>query len=154
MALGFDRPDFMDWRVNVRSDGRALLVLMLFSEVGQEDAPTRLRLGSHRSVARRLLPRGLGGMSLRELAEDGFEETAGCEEVLATGPAGTAWLCHPFLVHAAQPHRGRRPRLMAQQTLAAARPFDPALPPSPVQQAIREGCGLSLDVSPQLPSPG
>ena len=36
------------------------------------------------------------------------------------GPAGTAWLCHPFLVHAAQPHRGRVPRLMAQQTLAPA----------------------------------
>ena len=148
MALGFDQPDFMDWRVNVRSDGRALLVLMLFSEVGEDDAPTRLRLGSHKAVARGLLPHGLGGLSLRDLAADGFEETAGGKEVLATGPAGTAWLCHPFLVHSAQPHRGRRPRLMAQQTLAPAHPFDSALPPSPVQQAIREACGLSFGVDP------
>ncbi len=39
---------------------------------------------------------------------------ADCEVALATGEAGTVYLCHPFLVHAAQIHRGKRPRFMAQ----------------------------------------
>ena len=33
------------------------------------------------------------------------------------GDAGTVYLCHPFLVHAAQPHRGVRPRFLAQPPL-------------------------------------
>jgi hypothetical protein len=35
---------------------------------------------------------------------------------LATGRAGDVYLCHPFLVHAAQRHRARRhgPRFVAQ----------------------------------------
>jgi hypothetical protein len=32
-------------------------------------------------------------------------------------------LCHPFLVHAAQPHHGTRPRFMAQPPLLPAVPF-------------------------------
>jgi hypothetical protein len=76
------------------------------------------------------------------LAADGFADTAGCRETPATGPAGTVYLCHPFLVHAAQPHRGREPRFLAQPPLLPAGGFDPQLPPSPVQIAIRKACGL------------
>jgi hypothetical protein len=36
---------------------------------------------------------------------------------LATGLPGDVYLCHPFLVHAAQPHHGTRPRFMAQPPL-------------------------------------
>ena len=46
-----------------------------------------------------------------------FAETGGCDQALAIGPAGTVYLCHPFLVHAAQPHRGSQPRFMAQPPL-------------------------------------
>lgn len=35
-----------------------------------------------------------------------LESTARQEETPATGTAGTGYLCHPFLVHAAQQHRG------------------------------------------------
>ncbi|MDF3856529.1 phytanoyl-CoA dioxygenase, partial [Paracoccus pantotrophus] len=70
--------------------------------------------------------------------------TETCPEVLATGAAGTVYLCHPFLVHAAQPHRGTRPRFMAQPPLLPKGEFDPALPPSPVQIAIRRACGLAF----------
>ncbi|MBF9035405.1 phytanoyl-CoA dioxygenase [Rhodobacterales bacterium HKCCE2091] len=136
--------DYMDWRANVTSRGRALLMLVLFSDTGPEDAPTRLRAGSHRIVARELLPHGEDGVSLRALAADGFATSASCTEIEATGAAGTVWLCHPFLVHAAQRHRGRRPRFMAQPALLPAGPFDPGLPPSPVQVAIREACGLAM----------
>ena len=34
-SFGYDHPDFMAWRVNVRSRGRALLMLFLFSDVGE-----------------------------------------------------------------------------------------------------------------------
>ena len=57
---------------------------------------------------------------------------------------GTVYLCHPFLVHAAQPHRGTEPRFMAQPPLLPPGEFDPALPPSPVQIAIRKACGLTV----------
>ena len=144
MSFGIDNPDFMQWRINVTSRGRALLMLFLFSDVGADDAPTRIRTGSHQIIARHLLPRGPEGMTLGELAEDSFGETETCEEVLATGRAGTVFLCHPFIVHAAQPHRGTQPRFMAQPPLLPKGEFDPSLPPSPVQIAIRQACGLKF----------
>ena len=39
--------DFMSWRANIHSKGRALLMLFLFSDVSEQDAPTRIRVGSH-----------------------------------------------------------------------------------------------------------
>ncbi|PWK56131.1 hypothetical protein [Silicimonas algicola] len=109
-------------------------MLFLLSDTGPDDALTRPRLGSHRIVARELASRGGEGMTLGELSADGYVSTADCEEVAATGAAGTVWLCHPFIVHAAQALRGRRPRFMAQPPLLPRGPQDPA---SPVQTAIR-----------------
>jgi hypothetical protein len=116
-SFGHEHPDFLSWRVNARSRGRALLMLFLFSDVTEQDAPTRIRVGSHLDMARILEPAGEAGLSLRELAANGFTETAHCAEVLATGDAGTVYLCHPFLVHAGQIHRGSQPRFMAQPPL-------------------------------------
>ena len=139
-----DSPDFMEWRANIMSSGRALLMLFLFSDVGPDDAPTRIRKGSHLAIARELLPYGRAGATLRQLSVDNYASTDGCRVELATGEAGTVYLCHPFLVHAAQPHRGRQPRFMAQPPLLPRGEFDPALPPSPVQIAIRQACGLTF----------
>ncbi|KKC36510.1 phytanoyl-CoA dioxygenase [Devosia epidermidihirudinis] len=141
-SFGTDNPDFMQWRVNVKSSGRALLMLFLFSDVGELDAPTMIRKGSHGAIAKQLLPAGVDGLTLSELAADGFASTADCEEVLATGEAGTVYLCHPFLVHSAQPHRGSKPRFMAQPPLLPKGEFDPSLPPSAVQVAIRRAIGM------------
>jgi hypothetical protein len=143
VSYGYEDPDFLNWRANVRSKGRALLMLFLFSDVGDADAPTRIRLGSHRDIARALAPAGDAGLSLRELAADGFAGTAHCPEALATGGAGTVYLCHPFLVHAAQPHRGTRPRFMAQPPLLPASPdgLDIAHGDAPVERAIRLALG-------------
>jgi hypothetical protein len=129
--------------VNVTSRGRALLMLFLFSDVGEDDAPTRIRVGSHREVARLLEPEGEVGLSFMELAGR-RHTTEGCPVAFATGEAGTVYLCHPFLVHAAQPHRGTRPRFMAQPPLFPKQPFqlhreDGA--GSPVERAIRLGLG-------------
>jgi hypothetical protein len=136
--------DFLDWRANVTSRGRALLMLFLFSDVSEGDAPTRIRAGSHLDIARRLAPGGDDGLSLRELAENGFAESAARSEVLATGEAGTVYLCHPFLVHAAQPHRGTRARFLAQPPLLPREPLRLERDHgaySPIEQAIRMALG-------------
>jgi len=131
-----EKNDFSSWRVNVTSRGRALLMLFLFSDVGELDAPTRIRAGSHADVARLLAPAGEAGMSHLALERIGADRT----EVLATGEAGTVYLCHPFLIHAAQRHRGSAPRFVAQPPLHPSEPFrlDRAdADYSPVEIAIR-----------------
>ena len=129
------------WRINVNSKGRALLMLFLFSDVGEDDAPTRIRVGSHLDIPRLLEPAGEEGLSFMELAER-FGVTENRPVELATGEAGTVYLCHPFLVHAAQPIRGNRPRFLAQPPLYPAEPFQLHRPDgnySPVEIAIRQG---------------
>ncbi len=143
MSFG-DSADFTEWRANVKSSGRALLMLFLFSDVGSDDAPTKIRKASHGTIARELLPYGDAGVTLRQLSANGYTSTADCDVELATGAAGTVYLCHPFIVHAAQPHRGKQPRFMAQPPLLPRGEFDPALPPSPVQIAIRQACKLTF----------
>jgi hypothetical protein len=122
VSFGTESPDFLSWCANVHSKGRALLMLFLFSDVGEDDAPTRIRIGSHTDIARQLAPAGDAGLTLGELAADGFASSAHRPLTAATGEAGTAYLCHPFLVHAAQPHHGRHPRFLAQPPLL---PVDP-----------------------------
>ncbi|WP_206376816.1 phytanoyl-CoA dioxygenase family protein [Sphingomonas sp. G-3-2-10] len=139
VSFGYEHPDFMEWRANVSSKGRALLMLFLFSDVGADDAPTRIRVGSHFDIARQLAPAGDAGLTLRELAADGFAGSAHRREELALGKAGTVYLCHPFLVHAAQRHRGTTPRFMAQPPLMPREPVSLCRPDgdySPVEQAI------------------
>jgi len=139
VSFGYEQPDFLTWRANVDSKGRALLMLFLFSDVGEDDAPTRIRVGSHLDVARVLAPAGEDGLSLGALAANGFVESAGRPEVRAIGEAGTVYLCHPFLVHAAQPHRGRTPRFLAQPPLLPRDPrgLDRLRGTAPVERAIR-----------------
>jgi hypothetical protein len=134
-----DASNYLSWRVNLVSRGRALLMLFLFSDVGPADAPTRIRVGSHMEVARRLEPAGDEGLSIMEVTT-----TGDYEEALATGAAGTVYLCHPFLMHAAQSNRGTTPRFMAQPPLIPAEPMrldreDGAY--SPVEIAIRRAIG-------------
>lgn len=144
-SFEIENPDFMSWRVNFRSKGRALLLLFLFSDVDEKDAPTRIRVGSHLDIAKILKPAGEEGMSLGELVAE-FDKTAHCDEAYAVGPAGTVYLCHPFLVHAAQKHRGSQPKFMAQPPLLPSVPFEienDKFPHNPVEEAIRRGIGLA-----------
>jgi hypothetical protein len=141
---GADVTDYFTWRVNVRSRGRALLMLFLFSDVGEQDAPTRVRIGSHLDVARQLQPFGDAGVPFADIDTGPDGPSATRPVTLATGPAGTVYLCHPFLVHAAQPHHGAVPRFMAQPPLLPAAPLeldraDGAY--SPVEIAIRLALG-------------
>ncbi len=101
----------MEWRANVHRKGRALLMLFLFSDVGIHD------------TARQLAPAKEAGLTLRELASDGFAGSAHRLEQLATGPAGKVYLCHPFLVHSAYKDYGKQPRFIAQPPLLPREPI-------------------------------
>lgn len=104
-------------RVDLRSRGRALLMLFLFSDVGVDDAPTLIRVGSHLAVPPFLRDAGPEGRAWAEVCADVVPATEGCPVVAATGRIGDVFLCHPFLVHSAQAHRGRVPRFLAQPPL-------------------------------------
>lgn len=139
-----DPGDYMTWRANVESRDRALLMFFLLSDVGKNDAPTRLRVGSHLDMARVLEPEGEDGLDARELARRAEGASAHRPIVHATGSAGDVYLCHPFLVHAGQPHLGKEPRFLGQPKLSPAKPLrldraDGAF--SPVETAIRQGLG-------------
>lgn len=138
---GANPSDYFGWRINLTSRGRGLLMLFLFSDVGELDAPTRIRVGSHLDVVPLLASAGEQGLSFMELAArlDALPER---EEMLATGDAGTVYLCHPFIAHAAQPHRGKEPRFLAQPPLLLKEALvleraDGVY--SPVEQAVRLG---------------
>jgi hypothetical protein len=66
-----DPNEYLGRRATVTSKDRALVMLFLFSDVGEADAPTHVRAGSHAEVARVLAPAGEDGMTLRELATNG-----------------------------------------------------------------------------------
>jgi hypothetical protein len=131
---GDDPNDFFSYRANVHSRGRAALLLMLFSDVSPDDAPTRIRVGSHREVARVLAPHGERGLSFMELAAQLPDRG---DVALATGEAGTIYVCHPFLAHAAQPHRGQQPRFLAQPPIFGP-PLDIERGTTPLERSIRE----------------
>jgi len=136
-----DINNYFDWRININSKGRALLMLFLFSDVTEVDAPTIVKAGSHLDVANILEPEGDVGLPFMELA-DKLGRLPKREEVLATGRAGTVYLCHPFLVHAAREHKGVKPKFMAQPPLLPRTDFDITRPLEqlcPVEKAIVKG---------------
>lgn len=126
--------------VNVRSRDRGLLMLFLLSDVTGDDAPTRISVGSHLLVPRLLAPYGDAGVDMFDLAaafdEIGTDNSGERTEAWATGAAGDVFLCHPFLVHAAQRHRGINPRFMSQPGLGLTRDLDTHHPRHPVEEAI------------------
>lgn len=137
--------DGRSWRLNLHSRGRALLMLFLFSDVGEDDAPTRIKAGSHRDLPEFLAPAGDEGRDMFELCAEmdaaGRLDAPERPTALATGEAGDVFLCHPFLVHAAQRHRGSVPKFMAQPPLLPVGPLRLERPDgaySPVERAVRE----------------
>ena len=138
---GDDVNNYFEWRVNMRSKGRALLMLFLFSDVAEQDAPTIIKVGSHLDVAKILGSEGEKGLSFMELARK-LDKLPKREEALAIGKAGTVYLCHPFIVHAAQNHHGATPKFMAQPPLLTKNDFNIYRTKNdfcPVEKAILKG---------------
>jgi hypothetical protein len=97
------------WAVTGRP--HTMLVLTLLSDVGPDDAPTRIRRGSHCDVADVLGPAPVDFVEAGALVD---RVSAGRPVTSATGSAGDVYVLHPFTVHAADEHRGSTPRFMAQ----------------------------------------
>jgi hypothetical protein len=121
------------WHIDantVRPDGtyvcsgnpEVMLLLTLLSQVGPDDAPTRIRIGSHRDSAAVLAGRELDFVETARLVD-----AASTHRPLAyaTGRPGDMYLVHPFTVHAADEHRGDEPRFMAQGPVFLTEPLTP-----------------------------
>jgi hypothetical protein len=119
------------WGVSARP--ATLLLLVLFSEVGTDDAPTRIRVGSHRDLVKVLDDEQvLDPMKMGPI----FDEVGRDRPLaLATGSPGDAYLVHPFTVHAAQEHLGTEPRFMAQMPFILNKPLTPG-DDTPLARAI------------------
>lgn len=125
-------------RVNLRSRGRALLMLFLFSDVGDDDAPTLIRVGSHLDVPPLLLPYGDQGLDWLTLCRQAVDASELRPVAAATGSLGDVYVCHPFVVHRGQAHRGSKPRFMAQPPLEPTALLDlDSEKPSPVAQSVK-----------------
>ncbi|HZA16195.1 MAG TPA: hypothetical protein VE645_04750 [Pseudonocardiaceae bacterium] len=89
-----------------------------------------------------LAPAGDDGMEFVALAQQAVPRSAHRPVTTATGAAGDVYLCHPFLVHAAQRHRGTQPKFMAQPPLDSVGELDlDRTHPSPVERAVLQGLG-------------
>ena len=108
------------WTVTGRP--HTMLLLTLLSEVSVDDAPTRIRAGSHHDVARVLGPDPVEPAEMGRLVD---EASADRPVVLATGHPGDMYIVHPFTVHAADEHRGSTPRFMAQAPVLLTSPLTP-----------------------------
>ncbi len=108
------------WSVTGRP--HTVLLLTLLSEVGPDDAPTRIRVGSHRDVAHVLGPEPV---ALAEMGRIVDEASAERPVAYATGEPGDMYVIHPFTAHAADEHRGRTPRFMAQAPVALTSSLTP-----------------------------
>ena len=109
------------WAVTGRP--HTVLLLTLLSEVGPDDAPTRIRAGSHHDVAATLGPDPVGLAEMGPLV-DAASARRSVEH--ATGLPGDMYIVHPFTAHAADEHRGRTPRFMAQAPVVLTTPLTPA----------------------------
>ena len=106
------------WLVSSRP--RTVLVLTLLSEVTLDDAPTRIRAGSHHDTARVLGDEPLSAEDAAALVEPA---SASRPVHHATGMPGDMYVLHPFTVHAGNEHRGSTPRFMAQSPVMLSRPL-------------------------------
>jgi hypothetical protein len=112
---------------------QTVLVLTLLSEVGPDDAPTRIRAGSQRDAATALGDRVLDPFEAGPLVD---AASAHRPVHYATGRPGDVYLLHPLTVHAADEHRGDEPRFMSQTPVFLTTPLSPAAS-TPLAAAIQ-----------------
>jgi hypothetical protein len=113
------RPDG-SWAVSGRPE--TMLLLVLLSEVGDDDAPTRIRVGSQRDAVGVLGEQVLDPFKAGPLLDEASKDRP---MAYATGQPGDMYLVHPLTVHAADEHRGTRPRFMAQMPVFLTAPVAP-----------------------------
>lgn len=113
-------------------------LIILWHDVTETDAPTRLLPGSHRRVARLIAdhePAGIPGPEIKDLIHGSFRDAPG-EIVLASGNAGDVILTHPFLVHSTNPVAPPTPRRISNLAIQGQSPLTITASGSPVERAI------------------
>ncbi|WP_035306615.1 phytanoyl-CoA dioxygenase family protein [Actinokineospora inagensis] len=142
----YQPPGAETYWTNVHSTGRVLLMLFLFTDIDEHNAPTRIRIGSHMDAPAVLREHGSRGASIFHIGPDIEAASAHRPIALATGRVGDVYLCHPFLVHAAQPNHGNQPRFLGQPALLPSETFHRAPfsltvldhTPLPIARTIRD----------------
>ena len=130
-----------EYHTDVWSTGRGLFVLVLLTDTGLDDAPMGIVPGSHLDVPGVLSPMGAGGLGGAAIVA-ALDPAIMCRRAaFATGEAGDAYLCHPFLVHTATwPHRGDGPRIALVAKVETVGPFAiDGSDDSPVARTIAAG---------------
>lgn len=119
------------WAVSGRP--HTVLLLTLLSEVTVDDAPTRIRTGSHRDTATVLGEATLDAVEAGAVVDAASASRPVCH---ATGSPGDMYVVHPFTVHAADEHRGTATRFMAQAPVMLGTPLT-ATSKSPLAAAFQ-----------------
>jgi hypothetical protein len=134
-----------DWFTHhVTSSEQVLTPIFLWSDVGIDDSPTLLAVGSHVDVTRLLAehePEGVSGAHIGQVVDS---TVARHEVAAATGEAGDLIVCHPFLAHTINPAGPTRPRFISNVAVHGKQPLDigPTTETrSPVEAAIRQALG-------------
>ncbi len=114
--------DGMNFQHHVTSAEQGLVGIEMLTDIQPGGAGTAVRVGSHRTIARRLRaaePHGLSYKELRAISE----EIADLPVVEITGRAGDVLWMHPYLVHARSPNAGRRVRIAANRCIELLEPL-------------------------------
>lgn len=132
------------YQLRFETDCRMLLMLFLYDDVTQINAPTQLWVGSHKLVAPVLFANKGNFMRSEDVTEQiPFKDLP---IAYATGNAGDVYLCHPFIVHTGTFNRSNAPRFLAQPGLEPVEPLNVergvGFNYSPVEIAVREAVGL------------
>lgn len=130
-----------EYLISYDSRCRALLRLVLFSNTPENGSPTLLKVGSHLDVAKVLSTANNVPQSSHDIFHS-LEDFNKYEIACATGNAGDVYLCHPFLIHAAQRNLHDQPRFMGQPGLHPVAPLSydgPIELISPVERAVSLG---------------
>jgi hypothetical protein len=85
MEGSFRPPGATEWWTNVHSTWKALFLLFLFTEVDHDDAPTRIRVGSHMDIPPVLRRHGDEGASMSTLSPQVDAASAHRPVTVATG---------------------------------------------------------------------
>ena len=114
-----DFPLDYPYYVNLVSDGRAALILFLFSDQETpESGAVKIAKGSHKDVPKLLADAGEKGMHPFDLRNQmNFDSY---EIAHALGKAGDVYLLNPFTFHSGQANTGNQPRFLGQPELTPA----------------------------------
>jgi hypothetical protein len=135
-----------DWFTHhVTSGEQVLTPIFLWDDVGVDDSPTLLGVGSHLAVARLLAarePEGIPGEDIGRVVHDNVH----CDDLeQATGATGDVIICHPFLAHAINPAGPMRPRYISNVAVHGTGPLqittNSASELTPVELAISNALG-------------